>query len=164
MFNRSAAKIRIMKKFLFLLILFVFAISAMADDLILQIWQSDGKVVTIDLNEQPVTRYSDGNLIITTTKSTISYPLEKVAKYTYALADGISTIEGMRTKFSQDGETITFFGLKQGTEITVYSPSGQIIRKTKAGAQSETIVSVSNLIPGVYIVKANGVTYKITKR
>lgn len=153
-----------MKKLLSLLILFVFAHSAVADDIILQIWQSDGKVVNIDLNEQPLTRYVDGNLIITTTKTTITYPLEKVVKYTYAPADVIESINGMRLDFSQDGETLTFSELTEGTEITVYSSSGQLIRKTKSGRQSKTTVSVSDLPAGVYLVKVNSVTYKITKR
>lgn len=153
-----------MKKLLSLIILFVFAHSVMADDMILQIWQSDGNVVNIDLSEEPVTRYTDGNLIITTTKTTISYPLEKVAKYTYISADGIESINGMRSKFSQDGETLIFSGLAQGTEISVYASSGQLIRKTKAGSQAKTTVSVSSLPPGVYLVKVNSITYKITKR
>ncbi len=153
-----------MKKLLSLIILFVFAHSVMADDMLLQIWQSDGNVVNIDLSEEPVTRYADGNLIITTTKTTISYPLEKVAKYTYISADGIESVNGMRSKFSQDGETLIFSGLAQGTEISVYTSSGQMIRKTKAGLQAKTTVSVSSLPPGVYMVKVNSITYKITKR
>lgn len=153
-----------MKKFLTLLFLFVFAHSVMADDMILQIWQSDGKIVNIDLNEQPVTTYSDGNLIITTTNTVITYPLEKVAKYTYVTADGISNLESMRTNFSQDGETLTFTGLEQGTEIAIYASSGQMMHRTKAGPQAKTTVSVSDLTPGVYLVKVNSFTYKITKR
>ena len=136
-----------MKKLLTLLSLFVFALSAMADDLILQVWQSDGKVVNIDLNEQPVTTYSDGNLIITTTKTVIIYPLEKVTKYTYVTADGISNLESMRTMFSQDGETLIFTGLEQGTEIAVYASSGQIMHRTKASPQAKTTVPVSDLPP-----------------
>ena len=153
-----------MKKLLSLIILFVFAHSVMADDMLLQIWQSDGNVVNIDLSEEPVTRYADGNLIITTTKTTISYPLEKVAKYTYISADGIESVNGMRSKFSQDGETLIFSGLKQGTEIAVYATSGKILRKTKSGSHAKTTVSVSSLPPGVYMVKVNSITYKITKR
>lgn len=153
-----------MRKFLTLFFLFVFAHFMMADDMILQIWQSDGKVVNIDLNEQPVTTYLDGNLIITTTNTVITYPLEKVAKYTYVTADGISNLENLRTKFSRDGETLIFTGLEQGTEISVYASSGQMMLRTKAGHQAKTTVSVSDLPPGVYLVKVNSITYKITKR
>lgn len=153
-----------MKKLLTFLFLFVFAHSVMADDMLLQIWQSDGQVVTINLNEEPMTTYSEGNLIITTTKAVISYPLENVVKYTYISADGITTLESMNTKFSQDGETLTFTGLAQGTEIAVYASSGQMMHRTKAGSNTKTIVSVSDLPPGVYLVKVNSVTYKITKR
>lgn len=153
-----------MKKLLTLLFFFAFSRSMMADGMFLQIWQSDGKIVNIDLDEQPVTTYSDGNLVITTTKAVISYPLEKVAKYTYFSADGISNLESMRTKFSQDGETLIFTGLEQGTEIAVYASSGQMMHRTKASLQAKTTVSVSDLPPGVYLVKVNSITYKITKR
>ena len=153
-----------MKKLLSLLIFFVFALSVMADDMLLQIWQADGQVVIINLNEEPVTTYSEGNLIITTTKGVISYPLENVVKYTYISADGISSPEGMNTKFSQDGETLIFSGLTQGTEIAVYSSAGLVMHKVKAGIQSKTTVSISDLPPGVYLVKVNSATYKITKR
>ena len=132
--------------------------------MILQIWQTDGNIVNIDLNEQPVTTYSEGNLIITTTKTVITYPLEKVAKFTYVSADGISNLESMRTKFSRDGETLTFTGLEQGTEIAIYASSGQMMHRIKADSQAKTTVSVSGFSPGVYLIKVNSVTYKITKR
>ncbi len=81
-----------MKKVFLLLSLFVLALPAISDDMILQIWQSDGNVVSINLNEQPVTTYSEGNLTITTTKTIITYPLEKVVKYTYVSAEGIDSL------------------------------------------------------------------------
>ena len=153
-----------MKKLLILFILLVSALAVKADDMLLQIWQADGQVVTIALSEEPVTRYADGNLIITTTKTSITYPLEKVRKYTYVSADGISSLEGMKSRLSQDGETLIFSGLSQGTEITMYSTSGLVLRKVKSGSQAKITVSVSDLPPGVYLVKVNSVTYKITKR
>jgi hypothetical protein len=153
-----------MKRLLFLFILFVSALAVKADDMLLQIWQADGQVLTIALSEEPVTRYADGNLIITTTKTSITYPLEKVRKYTYISTDGISSLEGMKSRLSQDGETLTFSGLSQGTEITIYSASGLVLRKVKSGPQSKTTVSVSDFPPGVYLVKVNSLTYKITKR
>ena len=80
-----------MKKILFFLTLTLFCSLAKADDMILQILQSDGQVVNIDLKDEPKTTYENGNLIITTTKTTITYPLEKVKRYTYVSALGISS-------------------------------------------------------------------------
>lgn len=153
-----------MKKLLTFLFLFVFAHSVMADDMLLQIWQSDGQVVTINLNEEPVTTYSEGNLIITTTNAVISYPLENVVKYTYISADGITTLESMNTKFSQDGETLIFSGLKQDTEIAIYSSAGQMMKRVSPNGLDKVSVSVSSFSPGVYLIKVNSITYKITKR
>ena len=66
--------------------------------------------------------------------------------------------------FSQDGETLIFTGLEQGTEIAVYASSGQMMHRTKASLLAKTTVSVSDLPRGVYLVKVNSFTYKITKR
>lgn len=137
---------------------------AKADDLVLQVWQADGKVMNINLNEQPVTTYSDGQLIITTTKTTVTFPLEQVVKYTYADASGISSPSAMGSEFSADGESITFTGLKPNTLVYLYTVAGQLVSTVTATGQSKTTVSVSRFPVGVYVVKANGVTFKITKR
>ena len=148
---------------LLLLTFFVFQ-AAMADDLVLQVWQANGKVMNISLNEQPVTTYSDGQLIITTTKTTVTFPLEQVVKYTYADASGISSPEAVGSKMSADGETITFTGLKANTPVYLYTVAGQLVNTVIATDQSKTVVSVSKFPVGVYVVKTNGVTFKITKR
>lgn len=137
---------------------------AMADNLVLQVWQADGKVMNINLNEQPVTTYSDGQLIITTTKTTVTFPLEQVVKYTYTDATGISSPEAVGSKMSADGESIIFTGLKPNTPVYLYTVAGQLVNTVTATGQSKTTVSVSGFPVGVYVVKANGVTFKITKR
>ena len=151
-------------KILFLLLTFFVSQAAMADDLVLQVWQADGKVMNINLNEQPVTTYSDGQLIITTTKTTVTFPLEQVVKYTYTYATGISSPEAVGSKMSADGESITFTGLKANTPVYLYTVAGQLVNTVTATGQSKTTVSVSGFPVGVYVVKANGVTFKITKR
>ena len=153
-----------MRKILFLFLMLAFSNYVKAEDYVLQVWLSDGKVVTINLNEEPVTTYADGQLTITTNKTTVTYPLEKVMKYTYDSATGIDLPDVMNTSFSQDGETITFKGLPTGTSIAIYSAAGQLVRTLLSSAQPKTVVSVSDLPIGVYVVKVNGITYKITKR
>ena len=138
---------------------------AKADDIALHVLLSDGQVVAINLNEEPLTTYKDGNLVITTTKNTVTYPLEKVKRYTYASASsGITSPKGVEATFSADGETLTFKGLKTGTSIMLYNVAGQLLRKVAPTTEGHAAVSVSKLPTGVYVVKMNDATYKITKR
>ena len=140
------------------------ALMAETDNQVLHIWQADGQVVTIDLKDEPRTTYNNGNLVITTKKTADTYPLEKVRKYTYAtVADGI-TSPTMKASFSKDGETLTFTGLKLQTPVVLYTASGQQLRKKVAGQNGRVVISVSDLPVGVYVVKANDVTYKMSKR
>lgn len=74
-----------MKRTVLFLIIAAFSLTTQADDSKLLVWQADGKVVAFSLDEEPVTTYSNGNLIITTTSKTVTYPLEQVRKYAYFL-------------------------------------------------------------------------------
>lgn len=139
--------------------------AAQADNRVLKVWQTDGQVLTISLVDEPRTTYSDGNLIITSSKTSVTLPLEKVRRYTYeSAANGIDEAKTVRAAFSLDGETLTLTGLKPATTIHLYNAAGQLLRTIDSGTQSKVVVSVSNLPVGVYVVKANDVTYKITKR
>ena len=141
------------------------SVAAHADDRVLKVWQSDGQVLTISLADEPRTTYSDGNLIITSSKSSVTLPLEKVRRYTYeSAASGIDEAKAVRATFSRDGETLTLTGLKPGTSIYLYNVAGQLLRTIDSGTQPKVVVSVSHLPAGVYVVKANDVTYKITKQ
>ncbi len=153
-----------MKKILLLLLVFSTVSVTYADDWILQIWQNDGNVMNINLNDEPVTTYSEGNLLIRTKNSSITYPLEKVKKYTFVSSSDIQEINGMGASFSQDGETLIFRNLKENTNIEIFTVSGQVVKKINNGKHSKATVSVSNIPIGVYVIKANDLTFKITKR
>ena len=150
---------------LFSLLAIAVTMAAQADDRVLKVWQADGQVLTISLADEPRTTYSDGNLIITSSKTSVTLPLERVRRYTYeSVASGIDEAKAVHVAFSRDGETLTLAGLKPGTAIYLYNVAGQLLRTLDSGTQPEVVVSVSQLPAGVYVVKANDVTYKITKR
>lgn len=154
-----------MRKLQIIVTLALVCMMAKADDRVLQVWQADGQVLNISLSEEPKTTYSDGNLVITTTKTTISYPLEQVKKYTYTTVEtGISGPEAMKAMFSADGESLMFTDIKPNTTVFLFNVAGQLLRSFNAGKCSNFSVSVSTLPAGVYVVKANGITSKITKR
>ena len=153
-----------MMKMLLLVVLCLCSSAIKADDMVLQVLLADGQTMSINLNEEPRTTYSDGNLIITTTKTTITYPLENVKHYTYLSTNAISTPKGAEAFFSTDGETLTFKGLKAGMSVNLYNVACQLLRSVTPNSGGHTIISVSKLPTGVYVVKTSGATYKITKR
>lgn len=154
-----------MKKLLFLLTVLLSVTIAKAEEYELQVLLADGQVVSINLNEEPRTTYQDGNLVITTTKNSVTYPLENVRRFTYAsLGAGIDSPKKIGATFSSDGETLTFTGLKPYTKISLYNMAGQLLKTIDCGDHSEAVVSASHMPIGVYVVKVNGGTYKITKR
>lgn len=144
------------------------SVEAQTSETVLEVLKSDGQILAISLAEEPRTTYSDGNLIITSASSTVTLPLENVRRYTYAIIDditiGLDDLKVMRADFSKDGESLTLTGIKPQTSIYLYNAAGQLLRTINGGAQTKVVVSVSHLPMGVYIVKANDVNYKITKR
>lgn len=158
-------KKRTMTKVLLLAVLCLCSSAIKADDMVLQVWLADGQTMSINLNEEPRTTYSDGNLVIMTTKTTVTFPLEKVKKFTYRDAsNGISQPNVVKAAFSADGETLSFSDLKSGTTILLYNVAGQLLRSVTPDSGNRAVVSVSQLPTGVYVVKMNDATYKITKR
>ncbi len=140
-------------------------LASQADERVLKVWQANGQVLTISLADEPRTTYKDGNLVITSTKTSVTLPLEQVRRYTYeTVSTGIVEPKVVHATISKDGETLTLTGLKPGTTLQLYNVAGQLLRTLTSGSQSKTVVTVSNLPSGVYVVKANDVTYKITKQ
>ncbi len=136
-----------------------------AQDKYLQVLQKDGQVMSFNLKEEPKTTYSEGKLIITTTKTKISYPLEQVHRFTYSDGtNGIMSTYSMKVTLSDNGEVLTFDGLRPQTSITLYNIAGQLLSITNSDSSPQVKVSVSDLPTGVYIIKVNGVSYKISKR
>ena len=147
------------------LIAAITATMASADDMVLHVWQTDGQVLKIKLDQEPTTSYDDGQLVITTLTNTLSFPLENVKRYTYANnASGLDALNATEVTFSGDGETITLTGLKPGTEVALYNVAGQMLHSTVADSSNRVSATVSNLPTGVYVVKAGNITYKITKQ
>ena len=133
----------------------------------LKIWLIDGNVVNINLDDQPVTTYADGVLTITTTKTTISYPLEMVSKFTYVSSKSIESYESM-VKPLQGGETLACSWVTKGNENDVQASFGQLMRKAKT--KSQAMKTVSDLRPmksqdfmNIYFKNGSSIKYYMDK-
>ena len=132
----------------------------------LVVWHKDGQKTYYDLAENPKTTFSGTDIVITTSSITINYPLDQILRYTYELqTSGIEIVNHTKpVRVSQNSNEIVFENLKENTRIQVFSLDGKQLSAQMADGQRTLTVSLASYPAGVYIVKANGATYKMTKK
>ena len=150
------------------MLLLTATLSSLADSQRLVVWQKSGQKVYFDLNEEPETTFEDGNLVIRSSRTTVSYPLTSVLRYTYeggTITDvGDVKMRPGEVRFLQNAEQMAFEGLQDGTILEVYTLDGVKIKTVKAQGGQRTVVSLADQAAGTYIVKAGEATYKFMKR
>ncbi|MBP3227384.1 MAG: T9SS type A sorting domain-containing protein [Bacteroidaceae bacterium] len=158
-----------MKKTLLLIAALIVCIAAQAQTSgqTLVVWLTDGTRVVHDLADQPETTFQDGALYINSATVSVSYPLEKVARYTYEgnfPEVGIQQVNAGEVRVSQGADAMRFDGLPDGTALELYSPDGRRLQSLKAAAGRPTEVSLKGLPTGTYIVKVGDTSYKFYKK
>ena len=137
--------------------------SAQAQRLV--IWQKDGSKVNYNLDEQPKTTFTAEDLVITTKTTTINYPLTKIQRYTYE--GGTLSVRDVKSEgisISHEGDLIIVKGLTTGKSVAVHRIDGsQLIAKRSDGSDRLTLF-LERLPAGVYVIKADNITYKYLKR
>lgn len=134
-----------------------------AQGLALNLAMKDGTVHSFLLSEKPVITVSGGLLVLTASDASVSYTLTDVKQYTFGSAvTGIKEIDA-RKSVKRNGDMLVFYGLK-GAKVYVCNING-IKEEAEVSVNGEnTEVSLSHLSSGIHIIKANGITVKITKK
>lgn len=134
----------------------------------LVVWLNDGTKVYHDLADEPVTTFENGALYINSAKVSISYPIERVLRYTYeGVMTSISspTVRSGEIRFTQGEDEMKFDGIPAGTRLEVYSTDGRLLSVQYAPEAGHTaVVSLKNFPAGTYILKAGDASYKFLKK
>lgn len=118
----------------------------------LHIWQQTGEVVSYAFWEKPRITYADTNLILTTTKVQVEFPLSSVRKFTFndvMIDDAIGTVRAT---------------LKDEGPLSIYTLGGVLVKTVPAEAGGRHTYSLDELPAGVYVVKSKTTSYKVVKR
>ena len=129
------------------------------------IWKNDGSKVMYALDEHPITTFTSEGVTITTNSISVSYPIDNIQKYTYegiASAIAIPKVDN-DILISQKNNEFTFSNLKEGSSIQVYSVDGLLLHSIIV-AEKNVLVSLDSYPCGVYVIKANNVSYKVIKK
>ena len=127
----------------------------------------DGTQVAFALQEKPIVTFLDDNLRIQSQMTDVYYSLENMATFTYEKRDMSSAVMDLQSDalFHMQGEDyIVFPALNENTYIALHTVTGAVLFAQTIRQAGEYGFSLSQLMPAIYILTVNDVTYKIVKR
>ena len=118
------------------------------------------------LKDKPKVTFEGTSLKVSAATGDVSFALADVMRFTYAKksTSGISEQVENPTGVSFEGDVLVISHLKANTTASIYALDGKLIRQLKPQRAGTYRISLSELPSGLYLVKADNVTYKITKR
>ncbi len=134
----------------------------------LNVHMMDGQVVTFLLDQEPVTTFEPGQLILQTSgDAPIIYLLENVRKYTYeGLPEGIDApvVAPGTILIRQNNEMMLIDGLPDKANVAVYNVDGKLLFTQQATGGQSTSIVMSAYPAGNYIINAGGASFKFVKQ
>jgi len=115
------------------------------------------------IDEQPTISFNGENVIVTTSTSELTYAMTDVKFFNYETETTgveVAKAEGMKI----DGDRIIYDGLPTGSKVQVFDVSGHLCGSATADESGHAVVSITKFSAGVYMVNANNVSTKFTKK
>ena len=113
----------------------------------------------------------NGVFTLTTTTTTVTYNATEVLKFTLGDIDGnpvTDDIGGIEAKaepnVDRHGDRLYFTDCKPNSPIRIYNMGGRRVDTQRTDDNGQAEISLSGLKAGVYILKSDDITFKITKR
>lgn len=130
----------------------------------ISIHQKDGKVANFAFSEKPIVTYADNQLVITTTKTSVQYPLYLLQKIDFALSEA-TAVEQVKpdAKFRFTDGTLYISGGDPGSQVYIYNMRGMTEGQYRIDDAGNAVIALQRLSKGHYIVKTSRFTFKITK-
>ena len=118
------------------------------------------------LKDKPKVTFEGTNLKVSATTGNVSFALADVLRFTYAKrsSTGISEQVVDPTEVTYENDVLVISQLQADAVVSIYALDGKLIRQLKPQRTGTYRITLSELPLGLYLVKADNVTYKITKR
>lgn len=136
-----------------------------ADINALRIHCKSGEDVTILLDDSPVVRFDNLNLVITTDNNVVNIASEDARKITYVSVDpdGINSTEMPDAVFSFGKESLNIRNLAPNTSVSIYTVDGRLVSSAVTDAYGNALLSLPGQSATVYIVKTPTVSFKFCR-
>lgn len=150
-----------MKKIALSLLIALSCISAKAaDGKSLFVSFNDGSKIEFALCTLPEVTFGNDKMTVKSTATTASYELWKVSTFTYGTTTGIKQVEN--NKFAFEGDRIIVDGTNN--KVSAFALDGKAIKLSPITAGDKTIINLSELTHGIYIIKINNKSIKVARQ
>ena len=122
---------------------------------------NDGSKIEFALSTQPEITFGNDKMSVTSTATTASYELWKVSTFTYGTTTGIKQVE-TNNKFAFEGDRIIVDGTNN--KVSAFALDGKAIKLSPITAGDKTIINLSELTHGIYIIKINNKAIKVARQ
>lgn len=130
------------------------------------ILSKDGTKIAYALTDKPKITFTDSNLVVSVNGLTANYSLVNLFGVTYSESDAtnISSVKDDFPFFYMNGDKLMFHKVKREMALFLYKIDGSLVLKKRISKDSDTIVSLSPIESGIYVLQINGTAFKIIKR
>ena len=149
---------------LLLLALLIVPVFAKAQTQTLVLWHADGSTTDVDLCTDPKVTFTDSKLLIKSTVLDIEYATEEIVRFTYKTTDTSIDVLKDDTDYQQRQDYIVFHHISATDRVAIYRPDGVRIPIRLIVDGTDTVLPLSTLPQGTYIVSVNGRTSKIMRK
>ena len=152
-----------MKKLLFLFFVMLSVGNSALQAQTLVLHHSDGTTTDVELYTQPRVEFQNDRVVITSSVLNMDYAKTDVLRFTYKGGGlGITTPKA-EADMSRDGDRLVFHGIKSSDAVAVYKPNGIRVPVRLICQGTDTLLPLSQIPSGVYLLSVNGRTSKFTK-
>jgi hypothetical protein len=133
----------------------------------LTIHHKDGRDFNYGFSERPVITYTETDLVLTTTNIVVEYPLSALSKFTFTDVDlSVSNVDNeiISPKLVLKEYAVYITGAMPEQIVYLLGVDGKIIATYKTDINGTVTFNIESLHKGVYVIKTNLFTCKISKK
>ena len=152
-----------MKKIILLVLyMLIGSVYTKAQSLIIE--KTDGQKETYEINELPQIHFSDNELIVTTQQLEVKYTRSQIRKYYFNMTPTSVGNAKIYATFERKEDNITIRNIKPNSIAYIYNTGGILVEQKRVKKNAEVTFSLKGLPLGIYVIKTENKTYKITKQ
>ena len=129
---------------------------------VVAIYQTDGQKALFAFADQPEVTYTTTDLVLTTTKTTVQYPISQLKKIQFEMAEmpeGIDELEEDKRFSFRDG-SIVIEGGEPNSLVNIYSVSGALTAQYRLDGNGDAVIPTQGLSGTAYIFANGSITFK----